>query len=356
MALYPASLAPCRVGAAVAETPRRGLLAGTVAVAAGSLLATTGCSNQHRSSANVIDEVAYLTGLGATGREAHAWVADKKGFFAAEQINVRIEPGAAGDANLRVLASGRAQFTSIDYAGVVVRAGTGRFDQFRAVGVLHNRTIASIMALRSSGISTPKDLAGRRVGQATGSSIKALFGAYATLSGLNDTQIRSVRWHETQGAQLPQLLAAGKLDGIGQWVPAVPTVRAAARGAEIVVLPYSDVMSDLYGNVVVSRVGVAPDLQRRFVRALWRGLRYAVDHPDEAGEILHSAVPTTDAAVAADELRLLRSYVSTPQATPEMVAKSIALMQSIGRIPAGDLKPERVFDFGITTAVPSAGV
>ncbi len=291
--------------------------------------------------------MTYLTGLGATGREAHAWVAERKGFFAAERVKVRIEPGQAGDANLKVLAGGHAQFTSIDYAGVVVRVGAGQFGQFRTVGVVHNRTIAAIMSLAKSGIRSPKDLVGKRLGQATGSSIRTLFPAYARLAGLDDAQIKSVTWHEMQGAQLPQLLAAGQLDGIGQWVPAVPAVRAAAKGAEVNTLAYSEFMSDLYGNVIVSRADVDRGLQARFVRALNRGLLYAVDHPEEAGSILHAAVPTADAEVAADELRLLKGYVGTAAASPVLVARSIALMQSIGMVPTTSIDPEKIFDFSV---------
>lgn len=349
MAEYSAVSASRRVAAPAAATvSRRSLLGGTAAIAAGPLWAVAGCSGEDGPEpAGAVDEVTYLTGLGSTGREAFAWVADAKGFFAEEGIKVTIRPGAAGDSNLKVLAGGQAQFISIDYSGVVVRAGVGQFDQFRAVGVIHTKTIIAIMALAKSGIRSPRDLAGKQVGHPAGSVVRTLFPAFARLAGLDQGQVRSVQWHENQGAQLPQLLVAGKLDAIGQYVPAEPTVRAAAKGQAVTVLPYSDFMTDLYGNVVVTTRDVDRDLQRRFVRALNRGLRYAVDHPDEAGEILHAAVPTTAAAAAGAEVALMKGYAGSPVADPALVARSIALMQSVGLVPAGSIDPGVVFDFDI---------
>jgi NitT/TauT family transport system substrate-binding protein len=323
------------------------------AVLAAMVVATGGCAGAGGAEARVAG-VTFVTGLGQTGREAAPYVADAKGFFADEHLNVTIKPGQAGDYNLQALRGGQAQFVAIDYAGAVVRAGTGKFEGLRCIAVLQPKTIIALMALASSGIRSPRDLPDRTVGVATGAVPKTLFPAYARLAGLGPEQIRRVKWVEAAGNQLPALLAAGRVDAIGQFVPALPTVTAAVKGATVTVLAYGDYMTDLYGNVVVARTGTDPDLQRRFVRALTRGLQYAVDHPDEAGQIVHAAAPGTPAGGAAAELRLLKPYVGSPQASPELVARSVALLQGIGMIP-GPVPPEQVFDFTVApSAVPTS--
>jgi NitT/TauT family transport system substrate-binding protein len=322
-----------------------------VACLAATTMTSGGCTGTGGGDANagVVDQVTYVTGLGLTGREGAPFVADAKGFFAEEHIKVTVRSGQAGDYNLQALRAGQAQFVVVDYAGAVVRAGTGKFDGLRCIAVLQQKTIIALMTLESSGIRSPRDLPGRTVGAAAGSVPKTLFPAYARLAGLDPAQIRRVKWVDVAGNQLPSLLAARKVDAIGQFVPAAPTVSAAARGAAVTVLPYGDYMSDLYGNVVVTRTGTDPALQRRFTRALLRGLRYAVDHPEEAGQIIHAAAPTTPAEGAAAELRLLKPYVGSPQASPELVARSSALLQGIGMIP-GPVAPETVFDFTVAPA------
>jgi NitT/TauT family transport system substrate-binding protein len=316
------------------------------------LLAAAGCGDAAgEAKAGVVDEVTFLTALGSTGREGYAYVAVAKGYFADEHIRVAVKPGAAGDTNMQVLRGGQAQFIAIDYSGAVVRAGTGRFDGVRAIAVLQQKTMIALMALESSGIRSPRDLVGKSVAQPAGAVTKTLFPGYAKLAGLTDAEIKTVKWVDTQGGQLLPLLAARKVDAIGQFVPAAPTVSAAAKGAPVTVLAYSDYMSDLYGNVVVTRQDVDRDLQRRFTRALFRGLRYAVDHPDEAGQIIHKAAPVTSADGAAAELRLLQPYLGSPQASPELVVRSVALLQGMGMIPA-PVPPDRIFDFTVTSSAP----
>jgi NitT/TauT family transport system substrate-binding protein len=243
---------------------------------------------------------------------------------------------------------------AIDYAGAVVRAGTGKFDGLKCIAVLQQKTLIALMAKQSSGIASARDLPGKTIAQPPGAVTKTLFPAYAKLSGLSDAQVGQVHWTDAEGPSLPKLLAADKVQLIGQFVPAEPTVRAAAKGAPVVVLRYGDVMSDLYGNVVVTRTNVDNGLRRRFVRALTRGLRYAVDHPEEAGQIIHAAAPTTTAAGAAAELALLQPYVGSAAADPALVARSIALLQSVGMIP-GPISPQQVFDFGAAASAAPAG-
>ncbi|WP_213450844.1 ABC transporter substrate-binding protein [Rhizomonospora bruguierae] len=323
------------------------------ALAAAALLTTTatGCSGSPeagRTPAPHRVKVTYLTGLGSFGREGYAWVAREKGYFAEAGLDVEIQPGAAGDSNLSLVAAGRAQFAVIDYAGAVVRAGTDAFTGYRLVSVVTRQTLIAMMALGGGDIANPRDLAGRTIAQATGAVPKTLFPAYARLAGFDPS---GVHWIQATPQQLPALLAAGRVDAIGQFVVGEPSVRRAAQGRPVVVMPYSDYVTDLYGNVVVASTALLesdPDLVRRFTRALVKGLLYAVDHPQESGQILHRAVPAVDAATAAEEIALMRPYVlgdHTPGAfDPARVARSVALIQSLRLIPAA-IRPEEFVNF-----------
>src|SRR2546429_931026 len=212
----------------------------------GPLIAPAACSRQptNHTSAASLDRVTYLTGLGTFGREAFAWLAAAKGFFREVNIDCIIVPGAAGDSNLKLLAAGQAQFAVIDYAGALVRIGNGRGD-FQCVAALTQHTLIGIMTLEHSRISAPADLQGRTVAQASGAVVKTLFPAYARLAGFDP---RTVRWIDTTPAELPALLASGRVDAIGQFIVGQPTVEAAAGGRNVAGLPYGDFLTDLYGN------------------------------------------------------------------------------------------------------------
>ena len=311
----------------------------------GAASAVTGACSSDRPDPGVtkaLDKVTYLTGLGAFGREAFAWVADAKGYFRAAGVEVTIVPGAAGDENLRKIAGNAAQFGVIDYSGAVIRAGRGNFDPFRLVAALNNQTLIAIMSLLGRGIIIPADLRGKTIAQAEGAVIKTLFPGYAKLAGLDPN---TVHWVEVAATGLPALLASGKVDAIGQFVVGRPAVAAAAgRPADdVITLPYSTYMTDPYGNALVTSkqlIDTNPDLVKRFTGALIKGLTYAVANPEESGRILHNAVPATNPDTAAAERRLLANYVGRSASgapvgvfEPAKVSRGIALMQSLGQFP-----------------------
>src|SRR5438067_275823 len=194
----------------------------------GAASAVTGACSGHRPGPNdtmPLDRVTYLTGLGAFGREAFAWVADAKGYFRDAGVQVRIVPGAAGDENLKKIAAGAAaaQFGVVDASGAFIRAGHDGFGPFRLVAALNNQTLIAIMSLLGRGIMIPADLRGKTIAQAEGAVVKTLFPGYARLAGVDPSK---VRWVEVAATALPALLASGQVDAIGQFVVGKPAVAA----------------------------------------------------------------------------------------------------------------------------------
>ncbi len=187
-----------------------------------------------------------------------------------------------------------------------------------------------------------------------GSILNAMFTGYARQAGLDPA---TVHWQYAEPAALPALLAAGRVDAIAQYLMGAPSVNKAAgcptppaaaaspsqaAVTEVagpncaVVLPYDRFMADPYGAVLVTTGALDkanPDLVRRFTTGLLDGLRYSVAHPDEAGQILHQAVPASDAVTAATELRVMAPYVNADpigSLSPARVARGIGSLQSIG--------------------------
>ncbi len=281
------------------------------------------------------DKVTYLTAVGAFGRESYAWVAKEKGFFAKAGIEVDIRPGSGTTENLALLASGRAQFSANDLSAVMIVLGNGKYrGDVRAVAAIQQRTLNSVTALSGGGINTPADLSGRTVGGVRGGAPWLLFPAYAKLAGIDPA---AVKWIGVEAAQMPKLLATGRVDGVGQFVVARPAVEKAAGGRAAVVLPYSDVLTDLYGNALLASTAMLrddPDLVRRFAGALMAGLVYAIEHPEETGEILRKYVPTVDSATAAAEMKLMQPYVRANGVVGVFdgarVARAIAILRGTG--------------------------
>jgi len=240
------------------------------------------------------DHVTYATAFGAAGRDAFAWIAQEKGYFRQAGLDVRIELGKATGENPKALASGKAQFASLDLTGAMIAAGAKNstaYRDFRAVLAIHQRTLVSIMAVRGSGISTPKDLTGKRIAAAANSVNQLLFPGYARLAGIDTS---GIRWIAVQPVQLGGALASGKADALSTFLIGRPTVEKAtlqAKSKRVVVFPYSDYLPDLYGNATVTTSSLAkngPDLVKRFREAMLEALKYTIRHPQEAGSLLHA--------------------------------------------------------------------
>jgi NitT/TauT family transport system substrate-binding protein len=332
----------------------------TAGVMAG-MLAIAGCSGSSPvRTPQQLTKVTYLTGFALLGQDAYLYLATEKGYFRDAGIELDIRPGKGTATNLKLMLAGQAGFATVDLTGALIEYGKNTLRGFTTVAAVYQRTVSSITSLAGAGITAPKDLEGKTIGYQPGGVNYTLFPTYAKLAGVNPN---AVRWQPVDPAQLRAVLAAGKVDAITETVIGTPGVRAVAQGRDVVTLPYSDLLGDLYGNVIVTTTGTAEnnaDLVRRFRQAALRGLSYAIDHPQEAGRVFAELNKGYPAAAAEAENRLMLPYVRPPGAAPvgsldpARVARSIAILQGAGAIPAG-IQPEHVVAFQYADAASPGG-
>ncbi|MDX3850261.1 ABC transporter substrate-binding protein [Streptomyces sp. AK02-01A] len=303
-----------------------------------------------------LEKITYLTSFGNFGRDAYAWVAKDKGFFEEAGFDVEIKPGQGTGGAIAAVVSGQAHFAPTDLTGALLQMGSGQAKDFVAVAAIQQRTMAAIATTEGQGIAVPKDLEGKRLADTPGSVVRNLFPTYARLAGVDAAK---VSWVNGDAQTLMGTLAGGSVDGIGQFVVGKPTVEAVTK-KKAVLLPYSDVIPDLYGNVLITSTKIAeekPEMVQRFSAALLKGLEYSLANPQEAGEILRRNVDATNPAAAAAELELMAAYVRPGGSGAAIgtldsarVAKSIAVLRDADAVPQG-ITPEEIIDFDL---VPKA--
>ncbi|WBB74473.1 ABC transporter substrate-binding protein [Micromonospora sp. WMMD1128] len=332
----------------------------TVAAAAlaTALALVGGCSSDSDSSdgdggsGGATEKVTYLTSFGNFGRDSYAWVAKDKGFFKEAGFDVDIKPGQGTGSVIQTITGGQADFGPIDLTGGILQLGNGEAKDFVAVAAIQQRTMAAIVTVEGKNIATPKDLEGKKLADTPTSVVRNLFPTYARLAGIDGSK---VTWVNGDAQGLIGLLAAGSVDGIGQFVVGQPTVETVAK-KKPVVLPYSNVMQDLYGNALITSTKIAkekPEMVKKFTAALLKGLEYSLEHPDEAGEILKKNVPAAIPAAASAELKLMAAYVRSSNSGTAIgtldsgrVAKSIALLQGAGALKQ-NLTPDQIINFDL---------
>lgn len=329
-------------------TRRAMMTSGSLAVAG-----LAGCGREKPKSDRTVDDVTFVTGFNVTGQDSFVFVAIENGYYREAGLNVTVVPGTGTRGNLQRLKEGNAQFAVIDVTGGLLEIDRGVLADFRVFAAIYQLTVSCIVALRNRGVQAPTDLAGKRIGYSEGGVNKTVFPAYARLAGLDDS---TVTWVALPPPSIRPALIAGQLDAATEIVVGRPALEAAAR-QPIVMLPYGDVMRDLYGNALgapTELIAKNPGLVRRFRDATLRGIAWTIDNPDAAGRIMAEHNPAYKAEVAAAEVKQTVAYVrgSAPvlgHLDRARMARCIAVVQGIGLIEPG-LTPDRVAAFDLAPA------
>ncbi|MFJ6662194.1 ABC transporter substrate-binding protein [Streptomyces sp. NPDC091377] len=305
-----------------------------------------------------METVNYLTSFNTFGRDAYVYVAAEKGYFRKAGLDVNITPGTGTVDVLKLIAAGRADFGAGDFSTLVITKAKEKLP-VTAVAMVHQRSLAAIIALEGKGVKIPRDLVGKKIGDQPGSSNQVLFPVYAKAAGIKPS---SVEFVPTAPPALPQLLVSGRVSGIGQFVVGVPLIERAAQGRKTVVLAYGEKLPFLYGNAIATSERIAegrPDLVKKFTVALMQGLRHAVNHPEETGRILRKYQPTQDAEVASAEMSLMAPYVKPADFNGQLgavdrrrVDQIIRMLASAEALPKGSVEADNVVDFSL---VPGRG-
>lgn len=321
----------------------------TLATSSASTAQTAGSS----SAPQKLEPVTYLTAFSTFGREAYAYVALKKGFFKDAGFEVTIRPGTGSVDVMKHLASGSADFGVADFSAATITLANQSLP-VTAVAAIHQATLSAIVTFEGSGIKTPADLSGKSIGDQPGSTVGVSFKAYAKAAGVNP---ETVKFIPALGPALPQILASGQVDAIGQFVVGEPVMAAVSGGRKVITLPFGDLLPDLYGIVLMTstaRANKDPEQVRRFSKALLRGLEYAVANPAETADILVSYQPTQNKAVAQREVELSAPYIGVGDKIGaidrERVARSIGILSAAITKP---IAPEAIVSFSLAPGSPS---
>ena len=135
-----------------------------------------------------------------------------------------------------------------------------------------------LVALKDSGITSPKDFEGKTVGYRTFPSPEYI--AMLASLGVDRSKITEVNLESPD----VRLLTEGQVDVLPAFLSNEP-FKLKQLGKEIVTFNPADYGIANYGLTYITSEDVLanrPETLRRFLRAATRGMLYAIEHPDEA--------------------------------------------------------------------------
>ena len=216
------------------------------------------------------------------------YVADNKGYFEEQGLNVDIKHSASGE-HVKLLLSGDIQFSTSD-AGSVLKQTSSSGAPITAVALLGQKGQQGYVALTESQINSLKDWEGKTFGYKI--SLPSDYVAMMVAGGVLRENIQEV----SVGFD-PRILTEGKVDILAVFKSNEPdTIRSLGYDVKVWD-PYDYGVPTLGLTYITTQdyANINPGIVKRFLKATLKGIEFAINNPDSAIDIVLQFAPESSA-------------------------------------------------------------
>jgi NitT/TauT family transport system substrate-binding protein len=204
-----------------------------------------------------------------------------KGYFKAEKLNVTVDAGNGSGGTVTRVASGTYDMGFADLAALMEFHANNPTAPNKPVAVMmvYNNTPAAVLALKKSGIKTPADLNGRKLGAPVFDAGRKAWPIFAKANNIG-----SVNWTAMDPPLRETMLVRGDVEAITGF-SFTSLLNLEARGVkteDVVILPYPSHGVKLYGNAVIvgeDFLRKNPEAVKAFLRAFTKGVKDVIADP-----------------------------------------------------------------------------
>lgn len=251
------------------------------------------------------------------GPQAWFFVAQDKGYFKAEGLDVTIDQGEGSAASITKVAAGAYQAGFGDINAVIDLAAKRPADAPVAVYMLYNTPPFTIVVKKDSPIRSAKDLEGKTLGAPANDGALKLFPAFAKAAKVDPTKVSISNMAPNLREQM---LMRGQVDGVFGYIN---TIAFSARlvgldpEKDLRFINYGDNGLDLYSNAVVFSRSFAkenPKAVTGFLKALNRAINDSLANPEMAMDSVMKREPLLKRDIERDRLAAtLKDEMSHPE-------------------------------------------
>jgi len=230
-----------------------------------------------------LEEVRVITDWMIEGDHSFLFAALEQGYYHDEGLAVVIYPGFGSTDAIKKIETGLVDFGYVDPGCLLKARAEGIKVKF--IGSIMPSTTVAYNILNISGIKTPKDFEGKILGGASEDAAIELFPVFAKTNGID---VSKVTIQEIDYGVYRTLLFTGQIDICPGDIVADELEygkMAKEEGMEHSMIRFIDWGLDLQGDGLITHervINEKPDVVRRFLRATYKGLIYALDNPEKA--------------------------------------------------------------------------
>jgi NitT/TauT family transport system substrate-binding protein len=243
-----------------------------------------------------------------------------KGYFKDAKLDVTVDAGNGSGGAVTRVASGTYDMGFADLAALMEFNANNPDAPNKPVAVMmvYNNTPASVMALKKSGIKTPADLSGKKLGAPVFDAGRRAFPIFAKANGISN-----VAWTAMDPPLRETMLVRGDIDAITGFT-FTSLLNLEARGVktdDVVVLQYPDYGVKLYGNVIIASpklIKENPAAIKAFLSAFTKGMKDVFADPKAAIETVKARDGIINTELETRRLQLaLDTVINSPDARAE---------------------------------------
>lgn len=249
----------------------------------------------------------------------HAWylIAQKKGYFAAEGLDVTVDQGEGSAATVTRIMGGAYDAGFGDMTAIIQNAATRPAEAPVMVYMIYNQPPFAVMSLPSAGIKTPSDLVGKKLGSPAGAAAHRLLPLMTKAVGVDATKIEVLNMAPNLQEQM---LFQKQVDASLVFnVTAYMNVASMGRDPEkdVAWMMYGAHGVSVYSNGVMASQKLVKENSAAvagLVRAINKALLEAVAEPDAAIKVLSETEPLVKADIERQRLvYAMRTVVISPE-------------------------------------------
>ena len=243
--------------------------------------AVIGCDSlSEQKTRKQVDKVTL--GVETSLLPAAVWVAESKGYFEDEGLELNITEFDSGRLSFLAMLEGKVDISTVAPTPIMF-SSFKRQDFSIFLTFVHSYEDVKVIARKDKGIKTGADLKGTKVGTPAGTTGQFFLSAFLTYNDLQPSEVEEI---DIKPSDLPNALKNNQVDAIVIWEPHGYNA-GKLLGDKAIRLPSSEVYKETFNFMVMNDFAKAnSEALKKFIRAIDKATTFIKNQKQESQDIV----------------------------------------------------------------------